>query len=278
MRVRVCTVPPKRMLKHYVPLEWYELGGPIQPPLDHHGESAYLPPPVRRAFTELFGIHKRRKVTYICNHFDCEMLFTIAGLQGIYVPQSLWEIVEYRDVSLYVGIRPLFIETEHPQGWKIAITNAILSQYRLIGDITPLVRELLRLIKSENIYAFVLDRPNVVLFAEEPLRVGVAFPSKRSQGFSSFYMYADLVIAYDGRKISIGLRSEEYLHLFGPTGLLSLASVLGDGWGGRSILICSPRSQKMSLPQLMEVVSKVLRFLKGGRDVRFIRNSRHRTC
>ena len=253
--------------------------------LDHHGELSGLINPAKRARKELFC---KGNGTYVVSHLDLDTVLTIAGLECIKTDPDLAEVVSVLDIH-----GPHAVEWEKTEWapffiafWKI-FERIVFKDGE---DVTGLVEKALELVKKAKklrrsrklkkeiwnlefeikkgldevveVKTIEVDDPEI-----GKVKVGLVIGGESKAGFKAYYKKADIVVAYNRRlkKISIALKSDKFVNLFGPKGLLEIVDYLnvtyGSGWGGRETIIGSPRDKEVTEQIAREIYDYIIGYL-----------------
>jgi hypothetical protein len=254
--------------------------------LDHHGELSGLINPAKRARKELFC---KGNGTYVVSHLDLDTVLTIAGLECIKIDPDLAEVVSTLDIH-----GPHAVEWEKTRWapffvafWKIFERIAFKDEQ----DVTELVERALELVRKAkklerskrlkkeiwNLEAEIRKGLAEVVEVEtvevddpeiEKVKVGLVIGGESKAGFKAYYKKADIVVAYNKqlKKISVALKSDKFVRLFGPKGLLEIVDYLnatyGSGWGGRETIIGSPRDKQVTEQVAREIYDYIVGFLQ----------------
>jgi hypothetical protein len=254
--------------------------------LDHHGELSGLVNPAKRARKELFC---KGNGTYVVSHLDLDTVLTIAALECIKVDPDLDDLVSVLDIQ-----GPHAVEWE-----KTEWAQFLVAFWGIFGrvvfkdedDVTGLVARALELVKKakklkrsrrlkKEIWNLkfeikkgldeVVDVKIVEVGDREigKVKVGLAIGGESKVGFKAYYKEADIVVAYNRRlkKVSIGLKNNKFMKLFGPKGLLEIVDYLdvtyGSGWGGHETIISSPRDKQVTEQVAREIYDYIVGFLQ----------------
>jgi hypothetical protein len=253
--------------------------------LDHHGELSGLVNPATRAIDELFC---KGNGTYVVSHLDLDTVLTIAALECIEVNRSLVDLA--RDLDTH---GPHAVEWENTE-WApflVAFWKTIgRVAFRDEQDVTELVERALELVKVAKDLGDVEELKQEVrnlgpeiekglnevvevktVRVDDPeideVKVGLAIGGESKAGFKAYYKKADIVVSYNRQlgKISIGLKNNKLMRLFGPKGLLEIVDYLdvtyGSGWGGHETIIGSPRDKKVTERVAREIYDYIVGYL-----------------
>ena len=253
--------------------------------LDHHGELSGLINPAKRARKELFC---KGNGTYVVSHLDLDTVLTIAVLECIEVDESLinlasdldthgphaveWEDTEWAPflVAFWKTIGRVVFRDKQDVTKLVGRVLKLVKAAKDLGDVEELKQEI-RSLGSEiekglrevvEVKMVQVDNPEI-----GEVKVGLVIGGESKAGFKAYYKRADIVVAYNKRlkKVSIALKSDKFVSLFGPRGLLEIVDYLnvtyGSGWGGRETIIGSPRDKEVTEQVAREIYDYIIGYL-----------------
>lgn len=257
--------------------------------MDHHGAWSHLPGVAVRAHGELFGRRAEDPRFVVTGVADPDAVGAIVGLAGLHRltpdeaalinecdvdPMAIGSLLARGDAGIRLLRLVQLCRSAGPSTGQAGFECAVRLFLTVYGQpLTPAIREEVRSLEQQR-----LDR------ATDDVLLGkaCAFACSQFWAFDVWYRLRPIVVAYLDKqaRITIGARSLVDATAFGPEGLLSLAQALdaefgdrlGTGWGGRRIMIGSPRDTAVKKELAVDVfrwVEARLDGLSGSRSAAF---------
>lgn len=258
--------------------------GPLK--MDHHGDYSDLEGVAIRAYRDYFGARKSDPMFVVTGAADADATFAIAALCGLLPHPSRASEFEKapapvkaagtRDLTTLVqlinqvDVAPIGIRLEETEEgilillWKQLVSGvsdeasfyAGIDRWRMLLGRPP--KALLEATRAEEANRVALASVAEIVQIDD----SVAVVKSKVQGFDVWYQKAPVIVAFVETTggITIGCSDDETAEkLFGPGGLNNVFVNLDPkkGWGGRKTIGGSPRGQKFSMDQAIEVAKKV---------------------